>query len=621
MPVLTDKDQIAHLTRHQKRLQRHIDRRLQWSNRWSWARVILFLGGLAASALAFYTTALWISGAILLVALILFAGAVYVHQRVSNSLARFQLMQGIKQTHVARIARDWQALSPPFVANLNYEHPFAADLDLLGERSLHRLLDSAATQPGRTRLYAWLTATTLPPIDTILARQALVQELIARPLLRDRLTLQGLRLRGDSADNQAAWQPDKLLTWLQHHPHGPNLRPWVWGLAGLALVNWLLLGADLLGWLGPLWRITLGIYAVLQFWHGHTIAETFHNAGTIQSELAQLMRVFQRLERYNFRPAPNLERLCAPFQDTTTRPSIHLRRLARIAAATGVQGNPLLVLLLNALLPWGLYFAWRLEQEKQTLTALLPDWLDRWAELEALSSLATYGALNPHSTVPAILPTADPSAKDPFAVSGLGHPLLPNGEKVRNDFHFAGLGSVVILTGSNMAGKSTFLKALALNLIMAYAGGLVDADELSAQRFRLFTCIKVSDSVTDGISYFYAEVRRLKALLDALQQTEDLPLFYVIDEIFRGTNNRERLEGSRSYIRALAAQAGVGLVATHDLELVRLADELPLISNYHFRDDIIDGQMRFDYRLRPGPSPTTNALKIMRHAGLPVDEL
>ncbi|MCB0109755.1 MAG: hypothetical protein KDE53_27725, partial [Caldilineaceae bacterium] len=138
-------------------------------------------------------------------------------------------------------------------------------------------------------------------------------------------------------------------------------------------------------------------------------------------------------------------------------------------------------------------------------------------------------------------------------------------------------------------------------------------------RLRLFTCIKVSDSVTDGISYFYAEVRRLKALLDALQQEDDLPLFYVVDEIFRGTNNRERLEGSRAYIRALAAQAGLGLVATHDLELVRLADEIPTIANYHFRDDIVDGRMHFDYQLRPGPSPTTNALKIMRHAGLPVE--
>jgi hypothetical protein len=619
--VLTNLEQISHLTRHQQRLQTQIDRRQRWSNLWSWARVLLFFGGLGAAALAFYTTELWISGAILLVALLLFAAAVYRHQRVSNSLVRFQIMQQLKRTHVARIKREWQALPPPLPIELSYEHPFAADLDLLGPRSLHRLLDTAATQMGRTRLHAWLTAETPPADDLILARQALVQELLPRPLLRDRLTLQGLLLRGDSADGRAVWQPDKLLAWLQHHPVSTNLRPWVWALALLALINWLLFGAEQLGLLGPLWRISLGLYAVLQFWHGQTIAATFHEAGTVQAELAQLMRVFQRLEKYNYQRAPHLQALCAPFQDTATRPSHHLRRIARIAAATGVQGNPLIVLLLNALVPWGLYFAWQLGQEKRALAALLPDWLDCWAELEALSSLATYATLNPQSTFPTLLPAAPLADGASFAVDGLGHPLLPNDEKVRNDFHFAALGTVVILTGSNMAGKSTFLKALALNLILAYAGGRVDATTLSAPRFRLFTCIKVSDSVTDGISYFYAEVRRLKALLDALQGADDLPLFYVIDEIFRGTNNRERLEGSRSYIKALAAQAGVGLVATHDLELVRLGEELPLITNYHFRDDIVDGQMHFDYRLRPGPSPTTNALKIMRHAGLPVDEL
>jgi len=618
MPEQTDQARIDHLTRHQQRLQHQIERRLRWSNRWSWARVIFFLGGLASSAIAFYTTALWVSGAILLVALLLFAVALYFHQRTSNSLARFQLMQQIKRAHVARIVRNWQGLPAPLATDISFEHPFAADLDLLGIRSLHRLLDTAATALGSTRLLGWLTAEEPPTAETILARQALVQELLPRPLLRDRLTLQGLRLRGDGGEQQATWQPDKLLAWLQPQPHLLKLRPWVWGLAGLALLNWLLFAAEQLEWLGPLWRVTFGIYAVLYLWHGQTIAATFHEAGIIQAQLAQVMRVFQRLERYNYQKTPHLQQLCAPFQEVATRPSSHLRRIARIAAASGVQGNPLLMLLLNALLPWGLYFAWQLAEEKRLIATLLPDWLDRWAELEALSSLATYGALNAQSTAPTLVP---PTAEaPPLVVRGLGHPLLPNGEKVRNDFHFDALGTVVILTGSNMAGKSTFLKALALNLILAYAGGLVDAHALRVQRFRLFTCIKVSDSVTDGISYFYAEVRRLKALLDALEAVDQLPLFYVVDEIFRGTNNRERLEGSRSYIRALAAQAGVGLVATHDLELVRLADELPLITNYHFRDDIIDGQMHFDYQLRAGPSPTTNALKIMRYAGLPVDQ-
>jgi DNA mismatch repair ATPase MutS len=141
---------------------------------------------------------------------------------------------------------------------------------------------------------------------------------------------------------------------------------------------------------------------------------------------------------------------------------------------------------------------------------------------------------------------------------------------------------------------------------------------LTTERFRLFSCIRISDSVTDGISFFYAEVKCLKALLLALKAADAQPLLYFIDEIFRGTNNRERLQGSRAYIRALVEQSGVGLIATHDLELIQLAGEMPAISNYHFTDEVMDGRMVFDYAIRPGPSPTTNALKIMRLEGLPV---
>lgn len=605
------------LNRQQQRLQQQIDQRQHWSNRYSWARVIIFLIGLAISAITFYTAPLWVSGLMVLLTMTLFGIAVYLHQRVNGSLARFQMMRRVKHTHLARQQRDWDSLPSPLQQNLRYEHPFEADLDILGSRSLHRLLNTATTHQGSQRLHAWLTAESVPRAESIQARQRLVEELLPRTLLRDRLTVQGLLL-----NEEGGWQPDHLLEWLARHPTTVNLRPWVWGLGILAVINWLLFGAEQLELLGPLWRITLGLYAVLLFWHGQTIGATFDEAGAVQHDLAQLMQVFQRLERYNYQGAPNLQRLCAPFQDQAEGPSRHLRRIARIAAATGVQGNPMLALVLNALVPWGLYFAWQLGKEKQLLAELLPDWLDRWAEVETLSSLATDGYLNPGSTFPTILSRADAEAGAPHArllqIDGLGHPLLPTADKVRNDFAFEEIGSVVILTGSNMAGKSTFLKALTLNLRLAYAGGLVDATQLTTIRLRLFTCIKVSDSVTDGISYFYAEVRRLKALLNALEAEDRLPLLYVIDEIFRGTNNRERLEGSRAYIRALASQAGVGLVATHDLELVQLAEELPLITNYHFRDDIVDGQMNFDYRLRPGPSPTTNALKIMQHAGLPV---
>jgi DNA mismatch repair ATPase MutS len=236
--------------------------------------------------------------------------------------------------------------------------------------------------------------------------------------------------------------------------------------------------------------------------------------------------------------------------------------------------------------------------------------------LETVSALAGYGWLNPQSTFPTF--HADKSVPV-FVGQGIGHPLLPDERKVRNDFTINHLGEVAILTGSNMSGKSTLLKALGVNLALAYAGGVVDVQALHTLRFRLFTCIKVSDSVMDGISYFYAEVQRLRALLNDLADDQDLPLFFAVDEIFRGTNNRERLIGSRAYIRALVGQRGVGLISTHDLELIRLEDEVAGVTNYHFRDDVIKGRMVFDYRLRRGPSPTTNALRIMALEGLPVE--
>ena len=171
-----------------------------------------------------------------------------------------------------------------------------------------------------------------------------------------------------------------------------------------------------------------------------------------------------------------------------------------------------------------------------------------------------------------------------------------------------------------MSGKSTFLRTMGVNLCLAYAGAPVNASAFQTIPLRLCTCIKVSDSVTDGISYFYAEVRRLKMLLRALEADESIPLCFLIDEIFRGTNNRERLIGSRAYIHALTRGHGVGALSTHDLELVTLAETIPQIHNYHFREDVQAGRMVFDYHLRSGPCPTTNALTIMRMEGLPVDE-
>ena len=198
--------------------------------------------------------------------------------------------------------------------------------------------------------------------------------------------------------------------------------------------------------------------------------------------------------------------------------------------------------------------------------------------------------------------------------------MIPIERRVCNDFTIPELGQVTLITGSNMAGKSTFIKTVGVNLCLAYAGAPVAAQQLAMQPFRLHSCIRISDSIVDGFSYFYAEVRCLRCLLDELKADQPLPLLYLIDEIFRGTNNRERLLGSRAYTQSLIGARGSGFIATHDLELANLAEQNPQVKNYHFRDRVEDRKLVFDFLIRPGPSPTTNALKIMQMEGLPVEQ-
>ena len=402
-------------------------------------------------------------------------------------------------------------------------------------------------------------------------------------------------------------------------------------------------------------------FALLMLANTRLLGDSFEQAATLQDTLQQLGAVFKQLETFSYRHTPRLKTLCAPFLDSHHRPSKQLGRVTLVVTAISMRQNPIMWLILNAFFPWDIFFAYRLNHTKTTLTEHAPAWLSVWFELEALSSLANLAYLNPAYTMPFIsngdaLPPEviqedernlqhgnennndaqrrrqggfESTGHSQFAIhnsqltvfkaEAVGHPLLPDNERVSNTFSFASLGEIAIITGSNMAGKSTFLRTVGINLALAYAGGPVNAQLLHTDLFRLFTAIKVTDSVTNGISYFYAEVKRLKALLLALEDEQSLPLFFFIDEIFRGTNNRERFIGSKSYIQALAGKRGAGLISTHDLELSRLADDASNIENFHFRDDVDGSRMAFDYLLHPGPCPTTNALKIMRLEGLPVD--
>jgi hypothetical protein len=552
---------------------------------------------------------------------------------------------------MARARLDWDQIPAGATIRPRPEHPFEADLDLVGPRSLHLLLDTAATYEGSRRLRDWL-ADPAPELARVQARQRLVRELAPMHSFRDRLRLNG----GPEYWAWAAgglwpgWKAGPLSEALSRRPSestaGATARRWLLVLGGLVAVNLLLLAGDLLGVLPSLWQLTAVLYLGLWWYRSRATAATWDEILSLRAALGRVGAVFRHLEGFSYAGKPHLRDLCAPFLDPRQRPSRHLAGLNRLVAAMGLRQNPVLGLLLNLALPWDALLTYGLGRAWAAVSDHAPRWIDTWFELEALSSLATFAYLNPGYAFPQIgdggyagrgQGTGKPGPHAAvFEATALGHPLIPAGQKVSNDFAVPHLGWVAIITGSNMAGKSVFLKTVGANLALAYAGGPVSARALETRLFRLFASMEVSDSVTDGISYFYAEVKRLKALLAALEADDPLPLLFLIDEIFRGTNNRERLLGSRAYVRALVGKNGAGLIATHDLELVQLAaegtrlgtagevspsgDHRATVENYHFRDHVAAGQLTFDYVLRPGPSPTTNALKIMQLEGLPVPE-
>lgn len=592
-----------------RRLRHRLEELERLSLRYSWIRVAVVAVGVLTSAIVFFLGQPQLFWLPLAIALLVFLVVIRYHRRVEQSIARHQIWSTLKSNQIARMGLDWAHIPP---ALLEPETPLELDLDLTGEYSLHRLIDTCVSGGGRLRLRDWL-ATTQPDPQLTSKRQHLVRELSPLSLFRDKLILNATF----SAQNGRRWQADDLQRWLGQHKLPSSIRPWLLLLGVLAALNislFLLFLADIVP---SLWQITFVLYVALFLIRSRELGEPFGESAQIRDALEQLLAVFQQLEDHAYQRTPHLKELCAPFQNPAERPTLHMKRFTRIVNATGIRGNPLFWLILNALVPWDYYFAYQLDRYKREMAKRLPQWMDIWFELEALNSLANLAYLNPSYTYPNIL--EGPVDGQPiYQAHELGHPLISDVERVCNDFTIAALGEIDLFTGSNMSGKSTFLRTVGINLVLAFAGGPVNARQLSTIPFRLCTCIRISDSVTDGISYFYAEVKCLKALLEALQHDHPLPLFYFVDEIFRGTNNRERLIGSRAYIQSLASQPGAGLIATHDLELVQLADEMPGIQNFHFTDDVSDGRMIFDYKLHAGPSPTTNALKIMRLEGLPV---
>ena len=572
--------------------------------------------------LTFFGTLIWTSAGLLLkddlISILVFAmGAMvfialaYADFMTKASLKRHRIWLKHKQHQVARIKIDWKNLPEHTEGAADTEHPFANDLDIVGPHSLFRLIDTTTSKDGGHRLKGWLT-TTAPIIKNVRARQSLIKELVPLTRFRNRLALSFALVSSEKLDGKG------LLRWLEKQQLKKTLKPIVWLLSIIAFFSWLSYLLYLFNDIPGYWGAGAAAYFIIYLFNSRTASRALTDSVFMDDELKKLKALFTFLESYKYQKKSTLAEFCRPFWQDENRPSKEIKKIKVVATLAGLAGNPVLGLILNIVCPWNFYCAALMVKYKKELMGLLPVWMNQFSKLEACLSLANFRYINPHFAFPEFKENAN---RQDMVFSGvdLGHPLIPQKDSVPNSFSCSQQGDIAVITGSNMAGKSTFLKSLGINLVLAYAGGPVCATGMQTSLFRLYTSIKINDSVTDGFSFFYAEVRRLKRLLDGIRDRKQAPLFFLIDEIFRGTNNKERLIGSRSIIRALADETGIGAISTHDLELIKLADDFENIRNFHFREDVVEGKMVFDYVLRKGPCPTTNALTIMAMEGLPVD--
>ena len=574
--------------------------------RFSRVRLALAIALAGATSAALTTDVLVAQGAATAVAvgtLISFLVVARRHSQALDGLRRLEVWERLRREQVSRLVRDWEGLPPPFDDAGPGDHPFGADLQIVGARSVHHLVSLAVTEGGARRLAEWLLSES-PDSGEIARRRRLVAALVARPRFRDRLPLSGRT--GPSPVDLSA-----LTSWLGRSPSESPRRALI-RVSSLSALTYVLLALWLGGLVSQVWLLSLGLYFAVYLAQARRIEGLSDRADDLATALRSASAMFEFVESSPQRGSPALSELCAPFWEGSARPSGLLRAARRVADAATYQRSGVLWVVLNTLGPWDLFFAHRLERLRQVLSDVAPQWLDAWATLEAAASLAQFADLEGRPLASEVEPGGAV-----FEAQRLVHPLLPATEAVPNSIRFESVGEALVVTGSNMAGKSTFLRALGANLALAQAGGPVTAEALTAVPFRIVAVLNVGDSVQDGVSYFYAEVRRLKALLDAVEGS-GAPVFFLIDEILRGTNNRERLRGSRAYVRALAqSRSAVGLLSTHDLDLARL--DVAGFSNVHFRDAIEGGRMTFDYTLREGSSETTNALRVLESAGLPTE--
>lgn len=498
----------------------------------------------------------------------------------------------------------------------NSNHPYAVDLDVFGAASVFQLLDDTRTAPGTSTLATWLSMRAKP--DEIASRQTAVRELSERVTFREDLAALGVagETRGRSVEPLVEWaEMPPILT--------SGLDRFLVRLAFVLVPTTVVLLSikSIMGDAAPAllqkaWYVPFGLQLVVLFLLGGKVSPMLAKAASKEAPFGRYKGMFARIEAETFES----ERMKA-LQGTLgvgrdMRPASHeLASFERVLGFVELRYSGLIHLAANILLLWDVFCGYALEQFRTRAGKNVRGWFKSLGEIEALSSLGAFAYEHPTYTYPVVedgLPR--------FNAEGLGHPLIPADRRVGNTIELPGPGHSLLITGSNMSGKSTWLRSMGLAAVLAQSGAPVCAKKLSMTPLSVRTSMRISDSLEQGVSHFYAELEKLKSVVDAANRDE--PVFFLLDEVLHGTNSRERNIGARAVVVHLLQKSAIGAVTSHDLAMADLAETTDgHVVNVHFKELVHDNKMTFDYVLSPGVVSTTNALRLMKIVGIAVKGL
>jgi len=491
---------------------------------------------------------------------------------------------------------------PSGASFLPHDHPYGNDLDIFGRASVYQYINRTTSQQGNTTLANWL----LSPADTseIIQRQEASKEL--QPLTAWR---QQLQAHGRSETITLSTQ-EKIKTWL--HDESDFFAKPFWKLVRIVgpIVSITIVGLYFADYIETKWfNLYLFVFFLITGFITKKATPVYNMLSKIAPEVAALSASIKHIENQPFQ-AKWLQQNQHHFIKEDTKASASVKTLNGILSRLDIRLNPVAFLPLNILLFWDLQQMLSFEKWKKRNSKNIVVWFDALGEMEALSSLATIGFNHPNWCYPEIA-----AEHGTFTATNLGHPLIAANKMVTSSFETNGAGQVAIITGSNMAGKSTFLRSVGLSLVMGMTGGPVCATRAKFARMPLISTMRISDNLEESTSTFYAELKKLKQIIDAVNKKEKI--FLLLDEILRGTNSLDRHTGSKALIQQLVKQQAVGIIATHDLELAKLINDHPEhIHNYHFDVQVAGEELFFDYKLKEGVCKSLNASILMKKIGI-----